>query len=248
VPDVPPPAPPALDARGVGWRYPRSPWLLRDLSLSVAPGELLRVRGGNGSGKSTLLRLLAGCTAPRRGWIRAAGRVGYLPQSLGELPPTRADRLLALLGGPAGPGDPAVAAHRATRADRLSGGTARRLVLEAVLSLPAPVLVLDEPGIGLDDAALARLAAAVSRRLADGTAVVVAEHGTLPLPGGRELDLGGAAGTGHVRVVLGGAGCFRGVEARDGVLELHVPPGERDALLAEALGAGWAVLAVGPRR
>jgi ABC-type transport system involved in cytochrome c biogenesis ATPase subunit len=240
--------PAALSAEDVGWRYPRAGWLFRDLTVSLEPGELLRVRGGNGSGKSTLLRLLAGCTEPRQGRVRLAGRVGYLPQTLGELPPTRADRLLALLGGPADPADPVVAGHRATRADRLSGGTARRLVLEAVLSLPAPVLVLDEPGAGLDDAALGRLTGALAQRLAAGTAVVVAEHGPLALPGGQVLDLGGEVLPGAVRVLLGGAGRFRGVGARDGVLELTVPPGERDALLAEALAGGWAVLAVGPHR
>jgi ABC-type transport system involved in cytochrome c biogenesis ATPase subunit len=245
---VPPDARPALDARGIGWHYPRGPWLLHDLTVTLAPGELLRVRGGNGTGKSTLLRLLAGCVAPRHGRVSAVGRVGYLPQALGELPPARADRLLALLGGPAEPADAVVAGHRATRADRLSGGTARRLVLEAVLALPAPVLVLDEPGTGLDDAALDRLAGALARRLADGTAVVVAEHGSLPLAGGQVLDLGGGAAAGSVRVVLGGTGRFRGLEARDGTLEVGVPPEERDALLAEALAAGWAVLAVGPHR
>lgn len=240
--------PAALSVEGVGWRYDRAPWLFRDLSVEVEPGELLRVRGGNGSGKSTLLRLLAGCTAPRRGRVRAAGRVAYLPQALGELPPTRADRLLGLLGSPAEPADPVVAGHRATRADRLGGGTARRLVLEAVLALPAPLLVLDEPGAGLDDAAIGRLTGTLAHRLEAGTAVVVAEHGPLALPGGRVLDLGGAVLPGYVRVLLGGNGRFRGVEARDGVLELTVPPGERDALLAEALAGGWAVLTVGPSR
>jgi len=65
---------PALVADGVWWRYHRGPWLLRDLSVRVASGELLRVRGGNGAGKSTLLRLLAGCVVPHRGSVTAHPR------------------------------------------------------------------------------------------------------------------------------------------------------------------------------
>ena len=68
--------PPALVAERVWWRHRRGPWLLRELSLQVGPGELLRVRGGNGSGKSTLPGPLAGCAVPDRGGVRTTARVG----------------------------------------------------------------------------------------------------------------------------------------------------------------------------
>jgi ABC-type multidrug transport system ATPase subunit len=239
----------ALVAEGVWWRYRRGPWLLQDVSVRVAPGELLRVRGGNGAGKSTLLRLLAGCVVPHRGSVATAGRVGYLPQLTRGLPPVRAGRLLALLAGQEEPADPTVRAHLGTRADELSGGTARRLLLDAVLTLPAAVLVLDEPASGLDGPGLDRLAGVLRDRLAAGDAVVVAEHRPLPLPGGAVVDLGGAAAPHDVvEVVLGGTGSFRGRDARDGRLTLAIPAGQRDDLLREALGAGWSVLAVGPAR
>jgi iron complex transport system ATP-binding protein len=48
--------------------------LLRDVSLSVAPGELVAVVGPNGAGKSTLLRVLAGDLAPSRGTATLLGR------------------------------------------------------------------------------------------------------------------------------------------------------------------------------
>jgi ABC-type transport system involved in cytochrome c biogenesis ATPase subunit len=231
------------------WRYRRAPWLLRDVSLTLGPGELLRVHGGNGAGKSTLLRLLAGCAVPDRGTVRTAGRVGYLPQLARGLPPVRAARLLGLLSGRDLPDDPSLGAHLATRADRLSGGTSRRLLLDAVLALPAGVLVLDEPASGLDAAGIDRLGEVLTRRLTAGSAVVVAEHRPLPLPGGAVLDLGGpAAGEGLVEVTLGGDGAFRGATARDGRLTLTVPAAERDALLLEALRGGWSVLSVGSRR
>lgn len=244
---------PALDAQGLWWRYRRAPWLLREVSLRVAPGELVRVRGGNGSGKSTLLRLLAGCARPQRGRVRLAGRVSYLPQLARDLPPVPAGRLHALLSGRPRPADPVLAAQAGARADELSAGTARRLLLDVVLALPAPVLVLDEPGAGLDAVAIDGLAAALTGRLAAGQAVVVAEHAELPLPAGTVLDLGGRAaaapveaGATRVRVTLGGGGTFRGAQARSGRLTLDVAPGERDALLLEALESGWSVLAVEP--
>jgi ABC-type multidrug transport system ATPase subunit len=240
---------PALAAEAIWWRYRRDPWLLRDVSLTLGPGELLRVRGGNGAGKSTLLRLLAGCVVPDRGTVRTAGRVGYLPQLARGLPPVRAGRLLGLLSGRDRPDDPSLAAHLGTRGDQLSGGTARRLLLDAVLSLPAGVLVLDEPASGLDAEGIDRLAEVLTGRLAAGNAVVVAEHRPLPLPGGAVLDLGGpATADGLVEVTLGGKGSFRGAAARDGRLTLSVPAAERDALLLEALNGGWSVLSVGYRR
>src|SRR5688572_6293414 len=47
--------------------------LFANLDFSVAPGELLRVRGANGSGKTTLLRALAGLTQPAEGSVRWRG-------------------------------------------------------------------------------------------------------------------------------------------------------------------------------
>jgi ABC-type transport system involved in cytochrome c biogenesis ATPase subunit len=229
----------SLTAEAVWWRYRRGPWVVRDVSCTVAPGELLRVRGGNGVGKSTLLALLAGVVRPSHGWVHAPGRAAYLPQLARDLPPVPADRVRALLSGRDGPGDESLREHLHTRADQLSAGTARRVLLDAVLTLPAPVVVLDEPSAGLDDAAVARLARALAERLTDGGIVVVAEHRPLPLPGGTVLDLGGPAGSVRslVRITLSGDGETR---------VLTVPPAHRDALLRDALDRGWSVLAVEP--
>jgi len=53
-------------------------WAIRDVSLSVWPGESLAVVGGNGAGKSTLLSLIAGTISPTRGRVTISGRVGAL--------------------------------------------------------------------------------------------------------------------------------------------------------------------------
>ena len=64
----------ALELEGVGFRYPDGDgWALRDVDLSVEPGEILAVVGPSGSGKSTLLRLVCGLAEPQEGVIRIEG-------------------------------------------------------------------------------------------------------------------------------------------------------------------------------
>src|ERR1051325_11499961 len=53
-------------------------WALRDVSFSVAPGEVVGVIGPNGAGKSTLLKILSRITEPTSGRAEIFGRVGSL--------------------------------------------------------------------------------------------------------------------------------------------------------------------------
>jgi lipopolysaccharide transport system ATP-binding protein len=53
-------------------------WALKDISLQIAPGEVVGVVGRNGAGKSTLLKILSRITEPTRGYAEIIGRVGSL--------------------------------------------------------------------------------------------------------------------------------------------------------------------------
>ena len=53
-------------------------WALRDMSVTIVPGEAVGLVGRNGSGKSTLLRLIAGIIKPTAGEVAVGGRVGSL--------------------------------------------------------------------------------------------------------------------------------------------------------------------------
>ena len=66
--------PQEIDIRGVSFRYPgRAEWALRDLTLTLAPGEKLGLVGENGAGKSTLVKLLLRLYDPTEGEIRYGG-------------------------------------------------------------------------------------------------------------------------------------------------------------------------------
>jgi ATP-binding cassette subfamily B protein/ATP-binding cassette subfamily C protein len=66
--------PGALELEGVSFRYPGTgEWALRDLTLTIAPGEKLGLVGQNGAGKSTLVKLLLRLYEPTEGAIRWGG-------------------------------------------------------------------------------------------------------------------------------------------------------------------------------
>ncbi len=74
----------SLLARGVGAAF-ADRTLFSDLSLTVAPGDVVGLVGANGAGKSTLLRILAGVEAPAAGSVTlspADAVVGLLPQEV----------------------------------------------------------------------------------------------------------------------------------------------------------------------
>ena len=64
----------------VSKRFPHDRWVLTEVDLDIAPGELTTISGPNGAGKSTLLNIIAGVTRPTTGTV--TGR----PHSLGYVP------------------------------------------------------------------------------------------------------------------------------------------------------------------
>ena len=158
------------------WHELRSgPVILRDVSLSIEPGERVALMGRNGAGKSTLLRHAAGLMEPTRGRITTSGRVALLLQNpndylihehVAQEAPASA---LAAVGL-----DSVRLGARHPR--ELSGGEKQRLALAIVLgdgSSPAAVVCLDEPTRGMDRELKQELA---QRLCGFGGAIVVATH------------------------------------------------------------------------
>lgn len=63
-----------LEVTHVSFKYlPESPWLFKDLDLSVARGEIVGLQGPSGQGKTTLARLISGYLTPLAGSITVGG-------------------------------------------------------------------------------------------------------------------------------------------------------------------------------
>ncbi len=74
-------------------------WALRDVDVSVAPGESLALIGANGSGKSTLLKIIGGVMDPYAGRMAVGGRLGALIEVRARIHPDLTGRENILLAG-----------------------------------------------------------------------------------------------------------------------------------------------------
>lgn len=190
----------ARDFRTGFWLRTRR--VLGPFDLAVEPGRAVGLMGPNGSGKSTFLRLAAGVDRPSAGSVRVLdldpksapgrARTGLLPDGFpfpGELNgrevldlvarlrgvrPESARARRALVDAWIGRVGLSAAGRRATR--RWSTGMKRRLALACALIHEPKVVLLDEPGAGLDAEGFEVLATALDERLAAGAAVVLCSH------------------------------------------------------------------------
>lgn len=170
---------------------------LRDLSLTVSQGERVGLVGPDGAGKTTLLRLLAGLLSPDGGSVRVLGfelpreaaavqaRVGYMPQRFGLYDDLSVGENLALYADLHGLGGEwrngrfeeileatGLAPFHDRLARRLSGGMRQKLALGAVLLRVPPLLLLDEPSVGVDPLSRRELWDLAMRLAGSGTTIL----------------------------------------------------------------------------
>ena len=174
-----------LDVRNLGKRYSSqhhdaSPWVIKDLTFSVAEGEFLTIVGPSGAGKTTLLNVLAQIDAATSGEIRFLSdripvgdgaaldpglscRVGYVTQDDNLLPwRTTIDNVLLPLEVQKRLTPETRAYARAlVRAvglggfehyypHQLSGGMRKRAALIRTLVYDPPIILMDEPFSAVD--------------------------------------------------------------------------------------------------
>jgi ABC-type branched-subunit amino acid transport system ATPase component len=169
---------------------------VRDVSLQVAPGEIVAALGPNGAGKTTLLRTLAGALKPQHGSIVFDGGplnglvpevvvrrgVVLVPEGRHVFPGlTVEENLTVLLRDPALRQQaydrfPILAQRRKQVAGLLSGGEQQMLSLAPALADPPKVLIADEPTLGLAPLAAEAVMQAIIELRDAGTAVLLVEE------------------------------------------------------------------------
>jgi ABC-2 type transport system ATP-binding protein len=204
--DVPAGGPPAIELAGLTKRYRRGKgWFtaVNDVTLSVPPGQVIGLLGPNGAGKTTTIKMACGLIVPTAGTIRINGydvggqranavrQIGavlegsrnvYWPltawQNLmyfgrlkglrtAEIRP-RAERLLTDLG---------LWDRRAETVGSYSRGMQQKVAIAAALITDPPVILLDEPTIGLDVEAARTVRDWIAHLAADeGKTIVLTTH------------------------------------------------------------------------
>jgi ABC-2 type transport system ATP-binding protein len=170
------------------------------LSFTVAKGEVLGFLGPNGAGKTTTMRILTGFLPPTSGGafiagfdvvdqsIQARRAVGYLPENIHLYVDMRVGEYLRFVAGAKGlAGDQARAETRRVMdaggiADRagqlikqLSKGYRQRVGLAQALLGDPPVLILDEPTIGLDPRQIVEIRSLI-KSFAGQKTVILSSH------------------------------------------------------------------------
>lgn len=169
-----------LEVADLGKRFgPR--WIFRHVSFDLGPGDALAILGRNGAGKSTFLRVIASLLSPTEGAVRlpvgdprlilgfSALEMALYPQLTvtehlrlaGDLRgvPSRAQELLEVVR---------LAYAASVPCSELSTGMKARLRLALAIQSRPSVLLLDEPGAGLDPEGRETLEQVVTAQLEHG--------------------------------------------------------------------------------
>ena len=195
-----------IAARGITFSYPSaSRRVLCGLDLSISPGEKIAILGQSGSGKSTLAALVRGDLTPTEGTVTLNGistdtfgdhitnYIGVIQQQTYLFNATVAENLR--IGNPHASDQELWEAlenvgldHMVKRLPkgldtmvdeaglRFSGGERHRIALARVLLSHVPIVILDEPTVGLDPVSEQALLNTIIKTMQDKTVILITHH------------------------------------------------------------------------
>ncbi len=173
-----------------------------DISLAVAAGEIFGFLGPNGAGKTTTIKMLAGLLLPSSGSVTICGHdlgreplaakrlTGYIPDRPYLYEKLTGDEYLRFIASLSQGGDPEPVETAAGRYLELfdlgdwrhhliegySHGMRQKLIMTSIFMLDQPLIVVDEPMVGLDPKS-ARIVKELFKSLAArGTAIFLSTH------------------------------------------------------------------------
>jgi len=179
---------------------------LREVSLSVADGEIVTLIGANGAGKTTTLNCISGLVRPRSGSVTLAGEdlgkvqphhivergVVQVPEGRRTFARLTVDENLRMGGftltneadvrdGISRAYDmfPRLKERRSQTGGTLSGGEQQMLAIGRALMVSPKVLLLDEPSMGLAPTLVESIFATISSIHAQGTSILLVEQNAL---------------------------------------------------------------------
>jgi len=206
----------ALRCVGLGHRYGRRLWGLRDCDVDVPAGRVVALVGPNGSGKTTLMSMAAGLLPVTEGIVEVAGavpaqrldRIGFVAQDAPLWPRLRVADVLDIGRSMNRGFDAVMAAERIgrlgirprARISALSGGERAQVALTLVLAKRPELFLLDEPMANLDPLARREFLGSMFEACHEtGATVVYSSHAVAELE--RVCDYLIVLRTGRVRLV-----------------------------------------------
>ena len=172
---------------------------VRDLTFSVAPGEILGLIGPNGAGKTTTLRVLSGIIPPGSGTLSVAGHdivnepiaakqlLGYIPDDPRLFDTLTVWEHLEFIAAAYGVHDYKAAAgsllqffsldsKRDHVVQGLSRGMRQKLAIACAYLHQPKVILFDEPLTGLDPAGIRAIKESMRERARQGAAIIISSH------------------------------------------------------------------------
>jgi ABC-2 type transport system ATP-binding protein len=291
-----------IEVENLGKTYVAEP-VVRDLNFFVPEGQVLGFLGPNGAGKTTVMRMLTAFLPPTTGRVVVAGvdldqdpvglrrHIGYLPENVPLYPELRVDEYLRFRADVEGVPRGDVAARVDEVVERcllgdvrrqvigtLSKGYRQRVGLAGALIHKPPVLILDEPTVGLDPNQIIKVRELIRELGRDHTVllsthilpeveqvcerVFIIDRGRIVADGTPDALRTRLVGNPTLAVELQGAGgdVVEALTALPGVVGVHTAAAggfrlehnanadPREAVFRLAVERGWVLLALTPQR